>query len=409
MKAPASPSPMNRPRYCSLNSATGRWYCRPSAQNAPATVTATSTTPSTTRGAPPRLRNFGRTSVIADRGARSRRRLRVHREQLLLNLIHPRLPDVALLVEADRARMVRDRGVRIDRAVLRPLLEHRMDRHELLAAFPHRLQRRLDDLIGHGLAGEEVRVVGDDAGVLDDARDRAGLDDPRIVAGYGLLHARLAVRRAIVRNVAHADGGVGLLDLRRVERVLRDVGPTLQERVDAVVDGVDGNDLHVAPGEPRAGEMTEHVVPDRQVRAVLAGEALALDVVDVLDRRLLAHEEPDHQRRAAHHEPHVRRVRERIPAADLVGGSAVGEPQIDAVLDAELHLTAIDERQHRAGAGVRLYDHLVTGRPTHHLGDAAAEREVHGSGRVGADGDRFGQRALRGGADGERTGGEGHD
>jgi len=118
---------------------------------------------------------------------------------------------------------------------------------------------------------------------------------------------------------------------------------------------------------------------------------------------------PDYQRRAAHHEPHVRRVRERIPAADLVGGPAVGEPQIDAVLDAELHLTAIDERQHRAGAGVRLYDHLVTGRATHHLGDAAGEREVHGSGRVGADGDRFGQRALRGGADGERTGGEGHD
>src|SRR5439155_793009 len=91
----------------------------------------------------------------------------------------------------------------------------------------------------------------------------------------------------------------------------------------------------------------------------------ALDVVDVLDRRLLAHEEPDHQRRAAHHEPHVRRVRERVPAADLVGGSAVGEPQIDAVLDAELHLTAIDERQHRAGAGVRLYDlhavSLITG------------------------------------------------
>src|SRR5437660_2344513 len=167
MKAPASPSPMNRPRYCSLNSATCRWYCRPTAQNAPATVTATSTTPSTTRGAPPRLRNFGRTSVIGDGGALGPRRLRVHREQLLLDLIHPRLPDVALLVEADRARMVRDRGVEVDRAILRPLLEHRMDRHELVAALPHRLQRCLDDVVGDGFAREEIRIVGDDAGVLD--------------------------------------------------------------------------------------------------------------------------------------------------------------------------------------------------------------------------------------------------
>src|SRR4029453_9880045 len=107
MNTPARPSPMKRPRYCSLNSGIGRWGWSPSAQNEPATVTETSPTPSTTRAAPPRLRNFRRTSVIAECGARRRRRLRVHREQLLLNLIHPGLPDVALLVEADRARMDR--------------------------------------------------------------------------------------------------------------------------------------------------------------------------------------------------------------------------------------------------------------------------------------------------------------
>src|SRR5882724_12946528 len=241
MNAPARPSPRKSPRYCSLNSATGSWYWSPSAQNAPTTVTATSTTRSMTRAAPSRLRNFGRTSVIGDGGARARRRLRVHREQLLLDLVHSRLPDAALLVEADRARMVRDRGVRIDRAVLCPLLEHRMDRHELLAAFPHGLQRRLDDLVGHGLAGEEVRVVGHHAGVLDDACDGAGFHDPRVVAGHRLLHPGLALSRAIVGDVPHADGGVGLLDLGRVERVLGDVGAALEERVDAVVDGVHGN------------------------------------------------------------------------------------------------------------------------------------------------------------------------
>src|SRR4029453_15580062 len=157
MNTPARPSPMKRPRYCSLNSGIGRGCWSPSAQNAPARVTENSTTPSPTRAAPPRLRNFGRTRVTAECGARRRRRLRVHREQLLLNLIHPGLPDVALLVEADRARMVRDRGVGIDGTILRPFLEHRMDRHELLAAFPHGLQPPLDHLIGHGLAGEEVR------------------------------------------------------------------------------------------------------------------------------------------------------------------------------------------------------------------------------------------------------------
>src|SRR4030095_33157 len=182
MNTPARPSPMKRPRYCSLKSATGRWCCRPSAQNAPATVTATSTVRSTPRATPPSVRNFGRTSVMTDGGARGRRRLRIHREQLLLDLIHPRLPDLALLVETDRAGVVGDCGVRVDRAVLRPLLEHRMDRHERSAALPHRLQRGLDDVIGHGLAGEEVRVVRDDTGVLDHAGDRAGLHDARIVA-----------------------------------------------------------------------------------------------------------------------------------------------------------------------------------------------------------------------------------
>jgi hypothetical protein len=145
--------------------------------------------------------------------------------------------------------------------------------------------------------------------------------------------------------------------------------------------------------------MAEHVVPDRQVRPVFAGEALALHVVHALDGRVLAHEEPDHQRRAAHHQPDVRRVRERIAAADLLRGAAVREPQIDAVLDAELHLTAVDEREHRAGPGVRLDDHLIPGGAAHDLGDPAGQREVHGPRRVRAERDRFRhRRALRDGA-----------
>jgi hypothetical protein len=132
--------------------------------------------------------------------------------------------------------------------------------------------------------------------------------------------------------------------------------------------------------------------------------------VDGLDRRVLAHEEADHQRRAAHHQAHVRCVRERVAAADLLGGPAVGEPEVDAVLDAELHLAGIDEREHRAGPGVRLHDHLVAGPAAHDLGDAAGQREVHGAGRIGTDGDRLRQAlALREGVDGKRDGDQGHD
>ena len=156
--------------------------------------------------------------------------------------------------------------------------------------------------------------------------------------------------------------------------------------------------------------MAEHVVPDRQVRPVFAGEALTLYVVDALDRRVLAHEEPDHQRRAAHDQPDVRRVRERIAAADLLGGSAVCEPQIDAVLDAELHLARVDERQHGAGPGVWLDDHLIPGGAAHHLGDAARQREIHGPGRIRAERDRFRQGlTLRGRAGRERADGGGQD
>ena len=208
----------------------------------------------------------------------------------------------------------------------------------------------------------------------------------------------------------HPDGGVGLLDLRRIQRVLSDVGAVLQEGIDAVVDSVHGHHLDVAPAEPGAREVTEHVVPDREMRTVFTGEALALDVVDGLDRRVLPHEEPDHQRRAAHHEPHVGRVGERVATADLMSGAAVGEPEVDSVLDAELHLARIDERQHRAGPGVRLDGHLIAGPAAHDLGDAAGQREVHRAGGVGPDGDRLRQGlALRDGPDGEGYGDQGHD
>ena len=235
----------------------------------------------------------------------------------------------------------------------------------------------------------------------------AGFHHARVVAGHGLLQTRLALRGAIVRDMTHADGRVGLLDLGRVEGVLGDVGAALDERVDAVVDGVDGNDLDVVPGQSRAREVAEHVVPDGEMGPILAGEALALDVVDVLDRRVLPYEQTDHQRRPAHHQPHVCRMRERVAAADLLGRPAIGQPEIHRVLNPELQLAGIDERQHGARARVRLDDHLIPGPTAHDLGDAAGQREEHGAGWISPDGDRLWRLALSECASGERSGGHG--
>jgi hypothetical protein len=186
-----------------------------------------------------------------------------------------------------------------------------------------------------------------------------------------------------------ADRRVGLAHLRGAEGVLGDVRAALHERVDAFVDGGDGDDLHVAPREAGRGEVTEHVVPDGDVRRVLAGHPLALDVLDGLDGRVLADEKADHVRPAAQHQARRRGVRERVAAAHLEARAAVREAHVDRVVHAELELAAREQRQERARAGVGLHRHLDLAGVGDDLGDAGRHRVEGGAGRVRADAHRL--------------------
>src|SRR4051812_37552388 len=106
---------------------------------------------STTRALPPSARYFGRFSVIV-------RRLAAQRLELLLHLVHARLPHALLLEEADGGGMVRDGRFGIDGALARPFLERGMDGMELFHVVPQRRERGVDDGVRDGFPAREVVV-----------------------------------------------------------------------------------------------------------------------------------------------------------------------------------------------------------------------------------------------------------
>src|SRR5262249_36229465 len=150
-------------------------------------------------------------------------------EQALLSLLDLRLPEALLLEEPHGRRVIRNGHVAPDRAIAGPLLEHGMDRSKLTLVIPQRLQRCQDRAVRHVLAGREVRVVRDEARILDDRGGFALLDPARVIPGHAGPYPLFPRRRTVVGDVTDADGRVRLLDLGRVEGVLRDVGAALQQ------------------------------------------------------------------------------------------------------------------------------------------------------------------------------------
>src|SRR5215510_14448081 len=147
--------------------------------------------------------------------------------------------------------------------------------------------------------------------------------------------------------MADADAGVGLTDLGAVDGVSGHVGAALDQGVDALVETGHRHDPHVLPAEAGAGELAEEVVPDGEVGRIFTGDALALHVLDRLDRRIAPHEGRHHQGECAYHQPKPGCVRKRIASADLEAGPVVGKADVDRIVHAQLELAGLQHGQDR--------------------------------------------------------------
>ena len=69
--------------------------------------------------------------------------------------------------------------------------------------------------------------------------------------------------------------------------MVADIGPSLHQRVDAVIDGGDGHDFNIVPGHSRARQGGVDMVPDGDVSRIFTRHALSLNIVNGLDRGVL--------------------------------------------------------------------------------------------------------------------------
>ena len=68
-------------------------------------------------------------------------------------------------------------------------------------------------------------------------------------------------------------------------------GGTLNERVNAFVDGRHRYDFDVVPSQAAVGERAEDVVPNGELCRIFAGDAFAFDVADGFDRRVFVYDQ----------------------------------------------------------------------------------------------------------------------
>src|SRR5262249_16356339 len=129
-----------------------------------------------------------------------------------------------------------------------------MELRQLFSINPDRLQNVSYYGVRQRLVTDEINVVGVGAGILDDTRGRAGFYDGQVIPRHRFLDARFALLRTVEGNVANADGGVGFFDFRRTDSVRSHIGATLDERIDALVNGRHRHDFHVVPCEAAIGE-----------------------------------------------------------------------------------------------------------------------------------------------------------
>ena len=62
------------------------------------------------------------------------------------------------------------------------------------------------------------------------------------------------------------------------------IGPALNQRVDAFVDGGNRHDFDVIPRQAAVRKPTEDVVPNGELRRIFAGDAFTFNIADGFDR-----------------------------------------------------------------------------------------------------------------------------
>src|SRR5256885_1311526 len=114
-------------------------------------------------------------------------------QKQVLRLLVLGRPGAVLAIEAHRGRVVRNRDLGAGHLVPAPLAEQWVERRELGTVVPDGLEQALHEGVAGPLAGDDVRVVGDHADVVDDRGRLLLLHAPRIVAGHGRAQALLTL------------------------------------------------------------------------------------------------------------------------------------------------------------------------------------------------------------------------
>src|SRR5438094_9848680 len=103
--------------------------------------------------------------------------------------------------------MIRYRDLGIYSAVFGPFGKTGMELRQLVDVYPNRLQNVSHHGIRKRFVTDKIDVVRVGTGIFDDAGGGTGFYDRQIITRHGFLDARLALLRAVERNVSYADGG----------------------------------------------------------------------------------------------------------------------------------------------------------------------------------------------------------
>ena len=184
---------------------------------------------------------------------------------------------------------------------------------------------------------------------------------------------------------------MGLAGLARGQREVGRVDLALHEVLHAANAVRHGNAGHVLLGHPAGRQQRAREQPRDLLLGIARRHALALEIGDRLDRRIVAHIPAHHQRE------------QRCDDADILllaalehGAAGFREGGHHAHRDREVELAVIEQRQRHDGAALRYDPHLHPCVLDRDLGDAGAGGISERSLRVGADADRLRRGARRG-------------
>src|SRR5262245_60839232 len=205
--------------------------------------------------------------------------------------------------------MVRQCHVGRGRPFASPVLEVRMQRRKFIDIVPNRFERSLNDFTRQRFVTHKVNVIGKNASVAHNPGGYSRFDCGDIIALNRHPYTLFFLSRTIQRNEADPDVSFRFLDLGGSNGVVADIRPSLNHRIDTIIDGRDGDDFDIIPGHPSVREPGENMKPDSYVRRIFASHPLSLNIIDGLDSRVLLDDKAYLQRRATHDESRVWNVR----------------------------------------------------------------------------------------------------